>query len=272
MVSLVERSKGALLLLGGRLITVKAVAIVGDGDTSYDNAKDLLDDFLPEDCQVFIPSYIKGPGLKNVHKWLNDYDVPYERVSKDSLIDRLDQATGLVYLIIVGTEGLDQEIELAQHLGIPVYDLSQALWAVPNRSNDPGVPLDGSQSHADAPEGSSEGNDIPPKDLVLETVSEPRSIETFNKFMLNEMPITREEVEEIVRSAILHHESGWHSQEYVAPPPVEDAVPEDADRPEGSIKYYKKKSGKIRKAGRSKALAGETEIWLTEEEASALSA
>lgn len=275
------------------MITLKAVAIVGDGDTSYENAKDLLDDRIPDGCQVYIPSYIKGPGLKNVFKWLNDYDVPYERVPKDSLLDKLKHTTGLPALIVVGTEGLDSEIAQAYHLGIPVYDLSQALWAVPDPTDEHQMPVHEPESHADETEASSGTSVGVPKDLVLATVSEPRSLETFKQFMLNELPLTREEVKEIVRAAILHHETNWHSAPstavglYQCPScygPTESVgqcsrclsgdipVQVDASVPEslGLTRYYKSKTGKYRKAGRSKARSGETEVYLTPEEMEAV--
>lgn len=249
------------------MTALKAVAIVGDGDTSYENARDLLDDRIPEGCQVYIPSYIKGPGLKNVHRWLNDYDVSYERVPKDKLIDRLRQTAGLPALIVVGTEGLESEISQSCRLGIPVYDLSKALWAVPDPVNEHQMPLGEPESHAETTKSGPDISVRVTKDLALATVSEPRSQEILDPSMLSEMLVTRSEVEEIVRAAILHHEENWHSPPLIKVDPVEEIdVTKDSSHPIGNIKYYKSKTGKYRKAGRSKARPGEVEAWLTEDE------
>lgn len=240
------------------MITLKAAAIIGTGDTTYENARDLLDDFLPEDCQIYVPSYISDPGLKNVLKWLNDYGVSYERVKRDRIVDVLGETIGLAALIVIGTEGLEDEIKRAYLMGIPVYDLAAALWAVPDPTEEPQLPLYEPESHADRTESSSGTSVRVPDDHGLESLSEPQG-----------RTWTEREIRSLVMT-ILHSEFNWEPGSI----PITGAasitgLPPTADETDG-IKYYKSKTGKYRKAGRSKARTGETEVYLSQEEADKL--
>lgn len=240
----------------GLMITLKAAAIIGSGDTTYENARDLLDDFLPEDCQIYVPSYISDPGLKNVLKWLNDYGVSYERVKRDRIVDVLGETIGLAALIVIGTEGLEDEIKRAYLMGIPVYDLAAALWAVPDPTEEPQLPLYEPESHADRTESSSGTSVRVPDDHGLESFSEPQG-----------RTWTEREIKSLVMT-ILHSEFNW---EPTASQPVSYLQGEAYDKvTEEGVKYYKSKTGKYRKAGRSKARTGETEVYLSQEEADKL--
>lgn len=252
------------------MITPKSVAIVGSKDTTYENAKDLLDDFLPEDCQVYVPSYISDSGLKNVLKWLNDYGVSYERVKRDKIIDTLSETIGLAYLIVIGTEGLEKEINQAYHLGIPVYDLAAALWAVPDPTEEPQLPLHEPESHADETDTRSGTSVRVPNDLGSESLSEPQGIPIELMNQVHDY-VTRDEVRDIVMT-ILHNEFNWEPAKPDSVPKifVDGSQLEPQEGGSSLIKFYRSKTGKMRKAGRSKARPGETEVFLTQEEADQL--
>lgn len=236
-----------------------AVVITGDADITYENAKVLLDDFLPENCRVLVPNYVTAQGMKNVIKWLEDYGVPFERVKSDKLgatLHELEASRKAV--LILGAE------YVPENTMYPLYDLSRALFML-SAGNEPQMPLDGPESHAetvsDVPDGSVRVEDSEPH-------SDSQSLALDQLEGLNERQ--RREVEEIIMTFVRTREFGWTVQETPDPQPVIKLAAPEPEMVDGKIKYYVNKSGKYRKAGNSKPRPGETEAWLTQEEADAL--
>lgn len=123
-----------------------AVAILGNEDTTYNNAADLLDDYLPENCVVLVPSYIKTDGMKSVLSWLRDSGVEYERHTKSELRSVLREVDARKKaLIVTGTEDNEQLIASFMLLDMPVFDLTRGLYSVTAAE----IALDGSVSDVD---------------------------------------------------------------------------------------------------------------------------
>lgn len=234
-----------------------AVAIIGNGDIEETNLDALLDDFLPADALVIIPSYIQSPGLKKVLTWLVDNNQPYERIKKDLVISRLESTyesdnVKETSVIVVGTEGLEEDLEYFHKYGVPVYDLTRGLFAV--------EPPDGSVSDSEPLTQAPVGEARVDTSLSLEGIVELHT-ETLD------MILDRIERLEKMVGVVAVNESGFTP----APDTMEEVLMEMLvqQSTKGKTKYYRNESGKLRKAGRSKARPGETEVFLTEEEASA---
>lgn len=161
----------------------------------------------------------------------------------------------------------DNDAAIAQRLvrqGLPVYDLSRGLYPV--ALDTPYAAL-GSTETAEQVQGG----------VITSTggvAVSPLILEPYGGIDLSDLGLSQTQQAEIEKR-IMHHairirEKGIHPvyTEY------EDGlrktelhpVDESEDSEDDKIRCYKSKTGKIRKAGRSKARPGENEVFLTEEE------
>lgn len=259
-----------------------AVAICGNGDITYVNASQLLDDYLPANCLVYVPNYGNSDGMKQVIKFLDAVNQPYDKVRKSELTGRIERS-GVTRkeIIVLGSDGVEDLIGFANENGWKVSDLTRGLFdpvCVP--SSDSQVPLDGSESNAEtiAEAMGDTGTGM--------TQDEAQGSLELSHDLVSTLPpyVTRTEMEEYVRQIITTHEMHFHgtgtkgnpvsldagsevTEEKAAEDIYREAVPEPD--PDG-VKCYKNKKGTIRKAGKTKARPGETVVYLNRDEVSAL--
>lgn len=234
-----------------------AIAILGSGETTYNNAADLLWDYLPENYVVYIPSYINSGGMKNVWKFLQDENIHYERVKKSNLIETLEQTeTKIRQLVILNSDGIENEISHCLQAKIPVFDLTRGLYQVTE------VPLPEAGSDSEAIEQQDAAPVPPEKDLALGSV-------------LARLEKIEQDAHEVIRKVrdmhaqILTGEANWEPlQEPETGMTGMDVIKMDPGLSEaaGLTPYWKSKRGNLRKAGKSKARPGETLVHLTQEE------
>lgn len=177
-----------------------------------------------------------------------------EVMSRDLIEDFISQFSGKNLILD------DEEADLLSQIAsadIPVYDLTRGLY--------PYVPLEGSESHAEAVSSSGTGDDNP-------ATGETPTID------LSGLGLTAHqqgEIEKRIMSTIRVREQ--FSASYTngvrerQQDENEEAVAAEVFSTDGKTKYYKSKTGKLRKAGKSKARPGETETWLTDEQYAAVS-
>ena len=238
-----------------------AVAIIGSGEISYNAATELLDDYLTEDSWVLIPSYINSKGLKIVHDWLNEANVPYERVNrKEIIIDLVNEPAKKTILIVIGTEGMDAEIAKAFEHHIEVLDLTAGLYPL---SSDAELALHGPVSAVETRSQEVGTSALPNPQTSLIDYADASG----NNDRVRELERRIEQLEAMMHPRINSSETGWEPD---IPLPVsakkEAAITGTEDIAELTAAYYKSKRGKLRKAGRSKARPGEELVHLTQEE------
>jgi hypothetical protein len=136
-------------------------------------------------------------------------------------------------------------------LGVPVYDLARGLYPVTE------MPLDGSESHAEPQTGSGTGKETSETDEASAAFSEQLADWTLEEL---------KELENDLRHAI-------HVKENLHTPYVNGRKEETLNLTgfepvddELKTRCYRSARGKVRKANKSKARPGETEVWLTEGE------
>jgi hypothetical protein len=245
-----------------------AVGIIGNGETTLNNAADLLNDYLAADAYMYVPSYITSDGLKVVVQWLKEQEYPVERVKRHLLSSYLSgDPTRSSILITLGIQGSEDVILECMEDNIPVLDLTRGLYRV---SKDE-IASDGSVSEPKTVSGDS-GTSVPPtKDLVLESLTEPQigdDRETVERWILDKIKQLDKEVKTLT-GIVKSNETNWE------PSPVPESIQEqinaevDSDRTD-TTRYYVNGKGKHRKAGRSKIKSGEREVWLTEDEIESL--
>jgi hypothetical protein len=258
------------------------ILVAGSGYVSKKAAEDLLIDFIIEgyeyqDVTFMFPSYITSDGLKNVKAAVDDINkTVYQgdldgqlywntiRVKKHELGYKFVEHDGEPKLVLVldAVSEKDLLVELNPHVN-GIFDLTKGLWPVAVKSDgsvDAEVPLSVAESHA-------EGQTLDPwydEVVVAEIGSESRreAIDTLQG--LNDRQ--RREVEEIVLRI---------GREELHPVYVQDNVEPDLDAAEEAVAaqvfgdktaYYKSKTGKLRRVGKSKARPGEELVYLKPEE------
>lgn len=275
-----------------------AVAFLGYGDASQVNINELLDDYLPDEVLATIPWHVpeNAPGIVKVSKFLKDVGIEPESHAVDNIIDWLFAAEcARKELIILGSKGIESEVKDAQLHGWKVSDLTRGLFA-------PEMPPDGSERQSEGQTGSpptpskgerenrSEGR----TDLSTGWNADdpPWSVED-----LSTVPLTRDEVYEIVTGLIQVHEAQYHGKGTVKenseslPGYLDNGAPEAVpsvpqvqkvqqvsqvtevpvsnvttivayeEEQEGTVKYYRNDKG-YRKAGKSKKRPSETAVWI----------
>lgn len=264
-------------MIGGIQLDL-AVAICGNGDVTYANASQLLDDYLPADCLVYVPNYGNSDGMKQVIKFLDTVGQPYDKVRRSELTGKIERSgVARKEIIVLGSDGLEDLIDFAVRNEWKVSDLTRGLF-------DPAVvsltgtqmPLDGSESNA---ETITEAMGDTGTGL---TQNEAQGSPRLSHDLINTLPpyVTRSEMEEYVRQIMTTHETHFHGTGSARPDQDKgDLIPADASSevtgpasaevPDG-VKCYKNKKGTIRKAGKTKARPGETVVYLTAEESDAL--
>src|SRR5579859_4423320 len=144
---------------------------------------------------------------------------------------------------------------------IPVYDLAKGLYPVTRMA------LDSAESHAETLSGSSTSDHTNERPEVSESFSAQLA-----DWTLEELKELENDLHHAIRvKETLHtpYVNGRREQQEVIINGVATTVDElndILDEELAKIKCYKSKTGKIRKAGKSKARPGETEVWLAEEE------
>lgn len=223
-----------------------AVAFNGSEDVSYQATEALLEDSLPANALIILPSYMStgNYGLRTVKEWADHSGRTVERRRRD---DMLQYLAGLdaeeKYVIVLGTEGLDDYIAEAQEESLPVLDLCRGLFAVEGPQ--------GSVSDSESVSASSPTPGRVAGIVSAESFTEPTAI------LIKRVEILEKEVAEL-RAHVGVNES-FGTPEVVVQP--SDQVNEEV-----RTKYYKDAAGKLRKAGRSRARNGEEELWLTDDE------
>lgn len=255
-----------------------AVAILGTADSTYNNASDLLDDYFPESTIVYLPSYISSEctGLRVTFDWLKDADIEYVRIKRSQLLERLTTTEAKKFaVIVVGVEGSEDIIISSMSSGIPVFDLTRGLYSVTAADMALGGSVTNAETLSDGP-GITTGAG---KDLGLDSLTEPQGdylpdtplddvIRDLVKRVSNlEKQMTSE------RAHVAVGESGWEPSPADILDAAEELVAEERFAQTKEVvddsrtKYYKSARGKLRRAGKSKARPGETEVWLTDDEA-----
>jgi hypothetical protein len=238
------------------------VAFAGNQDISYANASQLLDDYLPGDCEVYIDQENTTDAMTQVTDFMAAVKQSYVR-TPDVILAISQGTSSRKELIVLGSEGVEDLIKQAQHNGWKVSDLCRAL-------HDPEMPLDGAESQAEPVTGQS---GIP----VRVESPEPSQGDPWR----DSEYVSRAEMEEYVTGIIKVLRQEFHAPAVdsgaIAPvsgqglADVEtlsgnDSSPVETVTDQETLKYYKSKTGKFRKAGNSKARPGEVEVQLTQAE------
>lgn len=275
------------------------IFVAGTGYVSKKAAEDLLVDFIVDrydaaDVTFVLPSYLTGDGLRNVKEaidsvnrltWPEDFEGTFWNVTRVKKSVMLSTTTavedeGCIFMVVDAESEPAMVKEMAGRK-VPVFDLAKGLFPVQLPDSSPAVPempLDGAESHTESltlPLGYEEtGN--------AQNRSESRPGGSSTK---TDMPgLTarqRKEVEEIVQGMIAISRPDLHPVYMkdkddlitVTEPLKCDSLTDDSDviddfaeQVSGLVKYYKSKTGKMRKAGKSKSRPGEEEVWLSSEQ------
>lgn len=179
-----------------------------------------------------------------------------EILARDLLEDFITQFSAKDLVINEEERDLLSQIQAAD---IPVYDLARGLY--------PYVPLDGPESHAEAVSGTGEGD-------------EPGSIPDGLRIDLSDLGLSayqQGEIEKRIMHSIRVRED-LHPTSYVNGLKEIDLSQISVGNSdtgnvgyENKIRCYKSKTGKVRKAGKSKSRPGEEEMWLTDEQFESMS-
>ena len=238
------------------------VAFVGKGDISEANATELLDkQLLPRDAEVqaLLPETVPrrgSKGLRTVVTLLQDeWNIPTQNLTPEDMVAQLLSAKEegeTVYLITLGVE--DPELaEAALDAGIQVKDLCAALDDVEFEAEAPAEP-------EPEPEAPRRGRGRPRKDAsVAAEVAGPAAIVTQNEGPGDTAAhLLAEAIRQIIREELAVH-PGVHSFGT-----ADEAEPAE----EKTVRAFINDDGEYRRATkRSRARDGETEVMLTETEA-----
>lgn len=244
-----------------------AIAIIGSGDTTYNNAADLLEDFLPDNYVVYIPSYINSSGMKNVWKFLQDAQINYDRVKRSDIIEILIKSeTKNRQLVVLNSDGIENEISACLNAKIPVLDLTRGLYQITE------VGPGSSESNSEAIAEQTPAPVSPENDLASVSVAELAFRLGLQGDTISALIDRIERLEKAMSVGI--GETNWEPSQNTIPP-EEDVLgagetgfktgvydPDAASK----VAYWKSKRGKFRKAGKSKARPGETMVYLTQDE------
>lgn len=228
-----------------------SVFITGDGDITHENAKALLDDYLPPEleCTIFIDrNYELDLGMCNVVDALGILCRTSIRMKPENFLVTSGRRVVLLLGYKRDKEGhclpmsLRNSITLQYFNGLEILAMDRGLMALPVSEPASELPLYGPHLNA-----------APTKVLPQPTVPPAAS----NPHLCAQSPGSSEaSIEETnMRAHVTTREENWHSP-----------VPQAPVIPEGTTPYYKSKTGKLRKAGKSKARPGEELVYLTEEE------
>jgi hypothetical protein len=247
-------------------------AITGSGDITENNASALLDDYLPEDVLVYVPSYMTSDGMRVVVQWLKSANINIERVKKPLMSSFLlanSEADERV-LIVLGVSGSEDIILECIEESVPVLDLTRGLFQVTREeASETEMPLSEPESDGETL-SPAPGTPMIPRDAkVLESLTEPQPGITSESealvWAVEEVKKLRKEVSTL-RAAAVSGEVNWEPSPQSDPSIATGAGFAIGDSTEGKIRCYQNGKNKVRKAGRSKIKPGEKEVWLTEEE------
>lgn len=281
------------------------IYVTGAGYVSRRAAEDLLTDFvldgLHESNVTFVlPSYISDEGLKNVKAavdtvnrvvWPDDGSIEgvfwkMTRVKKTDMPGMFTDDADDKILMVLDASSVPEMVKLADACGIKVYDLSKGLFPVSPDSpstSEAQMPLDEAESDAEAlllPLGYDVTPENPEPSQAISAPPEDKSQSVFTSEQ-------REEIERIVQGIIAINRPDLHPvyKTGSAEPDIDAAEESVADElfakpgePRSTevfeeftkVRYYRSKTGKMRKANKSKARPGEEETWLTAEQEAAL--
>ena len=236
-----------------------AIAIIGSGDTTYNNASDLLWDYLPDNYVVYIPSYINSAGMKNVWKFLQDSQINYDRVKRSDIIEiLLKSETKNRQLVVLNSDGIENEISRCLNAKIPVLDLTRGLYQITE------VVPGSSESHAEAIAEQTPTPVSPANDLASVSVSELAFRVDLQGDTISALIDRIERLEKAM--SVGTSETNWEPGPLPAPENPEAVTTGKEDTANQTVAYWKSKRGKFRKAGKSKARPGETMVYLTQDE------
>jgi hypothetical protein len=151
-------------------------AITGSGDITENNASALLDDYLPEDVLVYVPSYMTSDGMRVVVQWLKSANINIERVKKPMMSSFLlgNPEADEKVLIVLGVSGSEEIILECMEENVPVLDLTRGLFQVTREeASETEMPLDGPESNGETTKPLPGTPMTPQDDLGLSGVSEP---------------------------------------------------------------------------------------------------
>lgn len=276
------------------------ICITGSGYVSKKAAQDLITDFIegynPDRVTFMLPSYLIADGIKNVRDVVKDTDhviVSYKRTVMPEMFRTYQDSHKVVFILDADT---DREFLVDSDVRELAYDLSRGLYpAAPSLAQDtlcmaPGATETDEQVQSGMnpyPYGLS-ASDLLTELSTDEDIIRANWIRYFDKCTLNELKGLEEEVRHAVhvRERDMHpvytqYQNGLkiNGTEATAEELDEElgTVPVSAGTVEAmihsaevsqheTVKYWKSKTGKYRKAGRSKSRPGETEIFLNQEE------
>lgn len=242
-----------------------SVIIAGTGDVTYENASALLADWLTDAHKIYLPSRVNTDGLKNAVRYLDESKTPYERLSKSDMVDELkdlyhEEGTDVI-LILLGNDGspANELYYEAVAKSIPTLDLCKGLF-------DAQVPLDGPESKSEAVADDPGTGVTPQVTEAAQKFSEPD--DDAPAFTNQKQFFTL--IRLYVQQEIEAHMSDYHQRQVISgqmktlPAPAEtEKTPEPSGIQEA---FYKNKSGKLRRAGKTKKRPSEEEVFLSEEE------
>jgi hypothetical protein len=275
------------------------ICITGAGYVSKKAAEDLIRDFIsipdPGPVTFMLPSYMTTDGLRNVRDVVKDMDhvvVSYKKSVMPEMFRTYADRHKAVFILDADTDRDFLEESGAELM----YDLSRGLFPVA-----PPVAQDSLHMALGATE-----TDEQVRSGVIARTGEYDTLESLTELPEDSIPrwLRNQDLDQLrqleteVRHAVHIREQGlhpvytgykngtkFHSREMeeagaeltVNMEPLYQDVPATAGTVEAlahtvemsqqeTVKYWKSKAGKYRKAGKSKSRPGETEIWLTQEE------
>lgn len=268
------------------------ICITGAGYVSKKAAEDLIRDFIsipdPGPVTFMLPSYMTTDGLRNVRDVVKDMDhvvVSYKKSVMPEMFKAYADRHKAVFIL-----DADTDRDFLEESGAELaYDLSRGLFPVaPPVAQDSlhtalgatetdeqlqsGViahtgEYDGSESLTALPE------DSIPRWLRNQDLDQLRQLETEVRHAVHIREQNMHPVYTEYKNGAKFHsrEMGVQVQDIaVQTEPIYQDVPVTTGTVEipqqETVKYWKSKTGKYRKAGKSKSRPGETEIWLTQEE------
>jgi hypothetical protein len=277
------------------------ICITGAGYVSKKAAEDLIRDFIsipdPGPVTFMLPSYMTTDGLRNVRDVVKDMDhvvVSYKKSVMPEMFRTYADRHKAVFILDADTDRDFLEESGAELM----YDLSRGLFPVA-----PPVAQDSLHTALGATETDEQVRsgviDRTGEYDTLESLTELPVADADWVTRIDTMSYEQlRGLEEAVRHAVHIREQNmhpvytgykngtkFHSREMeeagaeltVNMEPLYQDVPATAGTVEAlahtvemsqqeTVKYWKSKAGKYRKAGKSKSRPGETEIWLTQEE------
>lgn len=269
------------------------ICILGSGYVSRKAAEDLIEDYISahnDPVTIMMPSYATTDGMRNVKEAVANSTVSrVEKYKRTELVDVFltqpliheDDSNARRVLMVLDPYTEPEIVDRCLDARVEVADLtrglffSEAMWKARDTEVTSEHPLYGSESQSETLSGSpsydglgkdSETSDSLSELYMKEDIIRADWLKYFDSCSLEQL----KGIEEELRNAIyvreqanpVPYENGLKVREDTGPEPISTLG--DAGE-KNTIKYWKSKTGRLRKAGRSKPKPGETEVFLTED-------